>query len=162
MKLIACVDQNWGIGANGRLLMSIPEDLKHFKEITLNKTVVMGRHTFKSLPNMKPLENRRNIVLSSNRNYHISGVEVCNSIEELFEKTSNIPTDDIFIIGGESVYKQLIPYCNMAYITKIFATYPSDKYMINMDKDKSWSLAIEEPKHIYNGVSLSFSEYFRN
>lgn len=159
MKLIACVDQNRGIGFKGKLLLSIPDDMKYFKEMAMNKTIVMGRLTFESLSDRKPLTNRRNIVFSTKDNYIHSGIEVYHTLKDFFEKSSNIPTDYIFIIGGETIYNQLLPYCSNAYITKIYASYNVDKYMVNLDKNKSWLLIREGPMHEYSGIFYRFTEY---
>jgi len=161
MKLIAIVDERWGIGFNGRLLLSIPEDIRYFKEKTLHKTIIMGRHTFESLPGQKPLDNRKNIVLSTSDDIYESGIEICHSLDELFEKTANIPPMNIYVIGGESVYRQLLPYCSVAYITKIYASFNADWHMVNLDKCKSWCLIREGLLREYNGISYRFTEYAR-
>ena len=90
MNLIAAVDLNWGIGYNCELLEKIPEDMKYFKEKTLGKVIVMGRTTFESLPNKKPLEQRINIVLTKNKNYNCEGVILCYSLEELFNRIEKV------------------------------------------------------------------------
>lgn len=100
MNLIACIDNNWGIGYNNNLLFHIPDDLKRFKEITNNKVVVMGRKTFESLPNVKPLPNRINIVITKDKKYRPNSVVVINSFEELLLHLKIYKQENIFIIGG--------------------------------------------------------------
>lgn len=147
MNLIVAVDNEWNIGYKGDLLEKISEDLKFFKSMTINKTVVMGRNTFESLPGKKPLKNRRNIVLSSNKDLSIDGVEICSSLEELFGLISETDSNDVFIIGGEQVYKLLLPYCHLAYVTKIFNTYTADKKMENIDLLSNWEIVKKSDLH---------------
>lgn len=114
MKAIVAVDLNWGIGYKGNLLKSIPPDLKRFKELTINKVVVMGRETFESLPKKQPLKDRVNIVLSKSGLISDERVVVCSCLNQLFNELLKYNTDDVFVIGGESVYSQLLPYCTEA------------------------------------------------
>lgn len=161
MKAIVAVDLNWGIGYKGKLLQRIPEDMEFFRQMTLGKVVVMGRETFESLPGKKPLKDRINIVLSRNRNFKNGDVIVCHSLEELFNQLKNYNSDEIFIIGGESVYTQLLPYCTEIYITKIQNIYAADKYFINIDKEKSWNLVYSSDLKEYNGIHFSFHKYIK-
>ena len=123
MKLIAAVDKNWAIGYKNQLLVSIPSDMKQFRQKTTGHIVVMGRKTLESFPGGLPLKNRRNIVLTSNRNYQVKDAVIVHSEEELKEELKKYDTDEIFVIGGESIYRMLEPLCDEAFITKIDHSY---------------------------------------
>lgn len=137
MNAVVAVGRNWGIGKNGGLLFRIPEDMRRFRRLTEGKTVVMGRKTLESLPNGKPLKNRRNVVLSSALKDG-DGFETCGSEDELFEKIAGIPDEEVFVIGGETVYRLLLPYCRKAYVTRIEAEKPSDVFFPNLDGNADW------------------------
>jgi len=160
MNLIAVVDLNWGIGNNNRLLEKIPEDMKFFKEKTLGKVIVMGRTTLESLPNKKPLEQRINIVLTKNRDYICEGVILCYSLEQLFKELKKYNAEDIFIIGGESIYSQLISYCHRAYITKINKRYVYNKVLMNLDNCDKWEkTSTSEKQEFKEDIYYTFNTY---
>ncbi|MCR4443088.1 MAG: dihydrofolate reductase [Peptococcaceae bacterium] len=162
MKAIVAVDMNWGIGFKGALLERIPEDMKRFKQLTMGKVVVMGRQTFESLPNKEPLTGRINIVLSTKANYinYINeGITVCPSLSRLLQELKKYPADDVFVIGGEAVYKQLLPYCTEAHVTRIERTYEADRFFPDLDNDKTWRLVSAGESRIYNGIRYSFLRY---
>ena len=162
MNLIAAVDLNWGIGYNCELLERIPEDMKQFKEKTLGKVIVMGRTTFESLPNKKALEQRINIVLTKNKNYPCEGVVLCHSLEELFKELKKYNDEEIFIIGGETIYYQLLPYCNKAFITKIYKECVHDKVLVNLDNQRQWEkVLIGEKQEFGEGIYYNFNTYIR-
>jgi dihydrofolate reductase len=162
MNLIAAVDLNWGIGYNCELLEKIPEDMKYFKEKTQRKVIVMGRSTFESLPNKKPLDQRINIVLTKNKTYNCEGVILCYSLEELFKELKKYNEEDIFIIGGESIYSQLISYCNKAYITKICKEYVHDKALANLDNHEQWEkVSYSEKRQFKDDIYYSFDIYIK-
>ncbi|MGH4123956.1 MAG: dihydrofolate reductase [Clostridium sp.] len=163
MNLIAAVDLNWGIGYNSKLLVKIPEDMRYFKEKTLGKVIVMGRNTLESLPNKKPLEGRVNIVLTKNRSYNCEGVILCYSLEELFIELKNYNEEDIFIIGGQSIYAQLISYCDKAYITKIYKEYVHNKVLVNLDNNHQWQKVSTGEKQQFNdNIYFNFNIYIKN
>ncbi|MGI5920549.1 MAG: dihydrofolate reductase [Syntrophomonadaceae bacterium] len=162
MQAIVAVDLNWGIGYKGNLLQRIPEDMRFFKQMTLGKVVVMGRETFASLPGKKPLKDRVNIVLSESRDFTNEKLTICCSLSELFSELKKYNRDDVFVIGGESVYTQLLPFCEKAYVTKIAAEYPADKYFINLDKDADWNLITKGDLKSYNNIQFSFHQYANN
>lgn len=159
MQAIVAVDLKWGIGCQGNLLQRIPEDMKFFKEKTIGKVVIMGRETFASLPGQQPLKDRINIVLSRNENYRNDQVLLCRSLEELFRELKKYDPQDLFVIGGEAVYTQLIPYCTDALVTKIENTYPADKYFPDLDRISSWHLAASGEPRTYNGITYSYLTY---
>ena len=119
MNLIAAVDENWAIGKNNQLLVRIPADQKFFREMTTGRVVVMGRKTLESFPNGQPLKNRTNIVLTHNKDYAVKDAVVVHSMDELHEELKKYDSDDVFVIGGEKIYEQLLDECDVAHITKI-------------------------------------------
>jgi dihydrofolate reductase len=159
MKLIVAVDQYWGIGYNGELLEMIPDDMKYFKEKTIGKVVVMGKGTFESLPGRKPLQDRMNIVLTKSVRQNCEGMTLCSSLGELFSVLSSYKNDDIFIIGGESVYKQCMQYCSEAYITKIGKGYRANKYFPDLDKSLEWKCVEDGCSQNYKDIPFKFTIY---
>lgn len=161
MNLIVAVDKNWGIGKEGKLLCSIPGDLKNFKEKTSGKVVVMGRSTLESLPGGKPLKNRTNIILTHRTDFSANGAEICHSIEELLEKVNAYPSDDVFIIGGESLYNGLMEFCDKLYVTKIDMAFDADRFIKNADELPMFKLKSESEPVTENGITYRFTEYTR-
>ncbi|MGN0559163.1 MAG: dihydrofolate reductase [Acutalibacteraceae bacterium] len=157
MNCIVAVDKNWGIGRGNELLFHIPKDMEFFKSKTLGKIVVMGRNTMLSLPNSKPLAQRTNIVLS--KTLSRSDCIVCSDLEELSEALKSYNSDDVFVIGGEMIYRELLPYCKKAYVTKVDALMPADKFFVNLDLCDGWELISQSEKMNYNGVEFWFCEY---
>lgn len=159
MKAIVCVDKNWGIGYRGELLQRIPEDMGFFKKMTRGKVVVMGRRTFESLPQKKPLLDRVNIVLSQSGKLCKQGIIICASWEQLQQELKKYPSDNIFVIGGEKVYKDLLPFCKEAYVTKIDRVYPADKFFPNLDRTGKWKLIAQSDWKIWEGTRYCFTKY---
>lgn len=154
MKIIAAVDEDWGIGKNGKLLFNIPKDMAFFKKITTGRTVVMGRKTYESIG--RPLLDRRNIVLThDSKNYR--GVETASSVEELLRICDN----DAFVIGGGEVYKLLMPYCDTAYITRIFKRTDADVFMPELSYADDWKTAEKSKIYHENNVDFQFFIYKR-
>ena len=122
MNLIAAVDRNWAIGYKNELLVRIPEDQKWFRETTTGKAVIMGRKTLESFPNKSPLKNRLNVVITSDMNYSVPGAVVVHSIDEAVEAVRDYADDDVYVIGGESIYRQMLPLCSTAHITCLLYT----------------------------------------
>ena len=116
MKLIVAVDREWGIGYRGELLATVKEDLAHFRELTAGKTIVYGSVTLRTFPSERPLKDRINLILSTNPNLNPEGAIVLRSVEELIDYEKAHPEEDIVVVGGASVYKQLLPYCDAAYV----------------------------------------------
>lgn len=159
MNFIVAVDENWGIGANGDLLVRLSDDMKFFKKTTLGKTVVMGRATFDSLPGRKPLPGRRNIVITRDKNFFAEGVEVCNNAEDVFSLAEKDSTEDFFIIGGEQIYNYFLPYCKKAFITKIHSKFTADKFIPDLDKIENWTKISEGETLSCQGYDFCFTEY---
>lgn len=161
MNIIVAADRNWGIGKNNSLLVQIPRDQKMFREMTTGKVVVMGRKTLESLPQKQPLANRTNIVLSENPKFKIKGAIVVHSMDELMEELKKYDDDDIYIIGGESVYRQLLPYCNTAHVTKIDYTYEADAHFPNLDELQEWHITADSEEQTYFDLEYVFLKYER-
>lgn len=161
MNIIAAVDRNWGIGYRNQLLNSIPDDMKFFRETTTGKIVVMGRKTLESFPHGKPLKNRINIVLTSDQRYEAPGAVIVHSLEALLKTLSAYPTEDIYVIGGGSVYRQLLPYCDIAHITFMDYAYQADTWFPNLDEDPEWVLAAESEEKTYFDLEYIFRMYAR-
>ena len=159
MKLIVAVDEQWGIGKNGDLLLSIPDDMRFFRETTRNAVLVMGYNTLLSFPNSKPLPGRMNLVLADIEGLTVPGTAVCNSMEQLFGLIRDMNTDDIFVIGGGYTYRQLLPYCDTAYITKMQFVGEADTFIPNLDELPEWQVAEESEVKEHEGVKYSFVTY---
>lgn len=157
---IVAVDEHWGIGFNGQLLESIPEDLKHFRELTITCPIIMGSNTWRSLPN-KPLPHRLNVVISHNINK--------NSTNPLYMKMDLVKEwllsseKDIFIIGGGQIYKELLPLCNRVYVTKIYKSHDNvDTYFPNLDELKyEWEVSSEGKILTFHNFHYQFVVYDR-
>lgn len=162
MNLIAAVDKNWAIGYQNKLLTSIPEDMKFFRQTTTGKVVVMGRKTLESFPGKKPLKNRTNIVLTKNLSYQAEGAVVVHSEDELREELKKYNSEDIFVIGGESIYRQLLDECDKAYITKIEYAYTADAYFPNLDEKEEWKITAESEEHTCFDLEYFFLTYEKN
>ena len=158
MNFIVAVSENYGIGKDGKMLFDLKKDLQYFKEKTLNKVVVMGRKTFLSIPNA-PLKNRINIVLTTDKNFYPQGVIVVHSFEELFEKLKEYDTDDVYLIGGATLYNKLIDKCYKGYITKIHQTVEADTFIENVEKKQNWKETRTSETLFENGLSFEFKEF---
>ena len=163
MNIIVSVDKKWGIGNKGKLLVSIPKDMKLFREETVGKVIIMGHNTLLSLPGSQPLAGRENIVLSKDKNLKIKGATVVNSLESCLEylRENNINDEDVFVIGGESVYRNFLPYCNVANVTYIDYEYAADRHFLNLDLDKEWNLVLETEEETYFDIPYTFRMYKR-
>lgn len=161
MNLIVAVDNNWAIGNKGELLIRIPNDHKHFREETTGKVVVLGRKTLETFPQGLPLKNRTNIILSTDKNYAVKDAIIVHSIEELLEELKKYNDEDIYIIGGDSVYRQMLPYCNVAHITKIDHEYEADAYFPNLDQDEAWEITADSDEQTYFDIPYQFLKYER-
>ena len=159
MKLIAAVDNNWAIGYKGRLLVSIPNDQKMFRNETIGKVIVLGRKTLETFPNGLPLKQRTNIILSRDPAYKVKDAIVVHNKEELFEKLREYDSDEVYIIGGQSVYEEFYKYCDTAIITKIDENYQADAYFPNLDKLDNWKKVAESEEQTYYSVEYVFREY---
>jgi dihydrofolate reductase len=161
MNVIVAADKNWGIGKDNKLLVSIPSDMKFFRTQTTGKVVVMGRKTLESFPNGMPLKNRTNIVLTRNPDYEVKGGMVVHSVEELLEVLKPYEEEDIYVIGGDSIYRLLLPYCRTAHVTKIDFAFEADTYFPNLDEDRSWEITGKSEEQTYFDLEYEFVKYER-
>ena len=161
MNLIVAVDENWGIGYQNKLLISIPDDMKFFRETTSGNVVIMGKKTLLSFPNGRPLKNRENIVITHDKNFECDGATIVHSIEEALEAAKKFDTKNIYVIGGGSIYEQMLPYVDTAYVTYIDFAYQADTRFPNLDENDEWKLVDESEEQTYFDVEYYFRKYER-
>lgn len=169
MKMIVAVDREWGIGNKGDLLARVRADLMNFRNHTAAKTVVYGSNTLATFPGGKPLKNRENIILHPSMDFKVEGATVAHSLDELFsilKERQN--TEDVYVIGGASVYTQLLPYCDTAIVTKFDKSYEKDVFIPNLDESEAWQCSEIGEKQISNaetdtegGLEFYFTLYRR-
>ena len=159
MRMIAAVDENWGLGKNGDLLTSIPEDMRFFRQTTQGKVLVMGSKTLRSFPNAKPLPGRLNVVMTRQKDARFPGCAVCDSMDSLLALLAGFMPDDVMVIGGGGVYTQLLPYCTEALITKMQFNGEADTFLPNLDSLPEWSVAEESEQKEHEGIKFSFLTY---
>ena len=159
MKLIAAVDQNWAIGNRDDLLVHIPEDQKNFRRITTGNVVVLGRKTLSGFPGGRPLKDRLNVILTKNPDFEAGDAVIVRSQEELFEQLKKYPSNEVYVIGGGTLYKMLEPYCDDAIITKIDYSYQADTYFPNLDEKENWELVEEGEEQTYFDLIYHFDTY---
>ena len=170
MNIIVAVDNNWGIGYRGNLLVSIPQDRHLFRDETTGKVIIMGRKTLESLPNKKPLPNRTNVILTHDPNYCVSttmvgetAVYVVHSVDETMKllKELDVNSEDVFVIGGEQVYREFLPFCDVCHVTYVDYRYNADRHFPNLDEDPQWVLAVESDEQTYFDLEYYFRMYCR-
>ncbi|MCI8853817.1 MAG: dihydrofolate reductase [Lachnospiraceae bacterium] len=161
MNLIVNVDKNWAIGHRGKLLVSIPEDMKFFRSETTGKVVVLGRKTMETFPGGQPLKNRTNIVLTRNRQYQVKEAVVCYSLEETLDELKKYPSEDVYIVGGDSIYQQFLPYCDTAHVTRTEHAYEADAWFPNLEADPDWELTGQSEEKTYFDLEFTFCRYER-
>lgn len=170
IEAIVAVDENWGIGHNNELLVHIPEDMKFFKFVTTGNTIIIGRKTYDSLPK-KPLPDRLNIVVTRKAKHPeviYDGVDkgiVISNLDDIkswltLESMTN-SKNNIIIIGGGFIYKELIDFCDTVYVTKIYKTFPADTFFPNLDEDNDWEIDTEDLKQLYKDIEYQFLVYRR-
>ena len=162
MNCIVNVTENWGIGRENELLVSISADLKRFRQLTTGKTVILGRKTLSTFPGGRPLKNRTNLVLSRDESLEIPGARVVHSLDELLEVCRGIPNDDLCVIGGASVYELLLPYCREALVTKTLCSPEADAFFPNLDQLPSWHVRQQSEVLEENGVRFQYVDYENN
>ena len=161
MNLIVNVDKNWAIGYHGKLLVNIPEDMKFFRSETTGKVVVLGRKTLATFPGGLPLKNRTNIILTRNPEFTVKGAVVCHSVEEALEELKNYPSEDVYIIGGDTIYRQFLPYCDVAHVTRTDHAYDADTWFPNLEEDPDWELTGQSEEKTYFDLEFTFCRYER-
>ena len=160
MKLIVAADRNWAIGKNNKLMWSIPADMKFFRETTQGNVVIMGRKTLESFPQGQPLRSRVNIVITRNPSYKVKDAVVVHSVEEAIEESRKYD-GDVFVIGGESIYRAMLPYCDTALVTRIDYAYEADTWFPNLDEDEEWELTDEGEEQTCFDLEYAFTRYER-
>ena len=160
MKLIVAVDKNWAIGKNNKLMWSIPADMKFFRETTKGNVVIMGRKTLESFPQGQPLKGRVNIVITKNPAYQVKGAVVVHSVEEAVEESKKYE-GDVFVIGGESIYRAMLDQCDTALVTKSDHTYDADTYFPNLDEDEDWQMTKISEEQTCFDLEYYFTVYER-
>lgn len=168
MKAIVAVDGRWAIGKDGDMLVHNPVDMKFFRETTRGHVVVMGRKTLESFPGGKPLKNRVNVVLSATRPAEDCQTDentrliVVNTREELFRTLAAWPEEEIFLIGGGRLYRDLLPECDVAYVTYMKHVFPeADTWYPNLDEDPEWELTKSSEWQTFEEIPFSFRTYQR-
>ncbi|MGI6054141.1 MAG: dihydrofolate reductase [Clostridium sp.] len=165
-QLIAAVDRNWAIGRKGQMLVAIPADQKLFRQETMGKIVVMGRKTFLTLPGQRPLDGRHNVILTENDSWNVKGAHVCRSEKEALdvigrlEERFGLSDADVYIIGGESIYRQFLPYCSTAHITWIDYSYEADTHMVNLES-AGWKQTETSEEQTFFDLCYEFRKYSR-
>ena len=155
MNVIVAVDENWGIGKDGDQLIYLKEDLKRFKALTMGHPVILGRKTLATFPGGRPLKGRRNLILSRNPDFAPEGAEVYRNMDSLLVNAS----EDAFVIGGASVYRELLDRCDTVYVTKLHAAWPADCWFPNLDEDPAWTVAQEEEVLEEQGIKFHYVTY---
>ena len=158
MELIVAVYDDWGIGANGTQPIALSADRKFFREMTRGCMVIAGRRTIADFPGQKPLPGRINVALSRTVD-EIPGFTLCHSPEEAAELAKN--ADRAMVIGGGSIYRQMLPLCHTAYVTKVHCAPASDTFFPNLDADPEWMLAEILQSGEENGISYEMCRYIR-
>ena len=159
MNLIVAVDKNWAIGKENELLVRIPADQKFFRETTTGKVVVMGRKTLESFPGGLPLKKRTNIVLTHDENYKVPDAIIVHTMEELHEELKKYNSEDIYVIGGETIYRQLLDECDVAHVTKIDYAFDADTYFPNLDEKPEWEITADSEGQTYFDLEYYFYKY---
>lgn len=160
MKMIVAADENLGIGYRGRLLVSIPLDQQRFRKETLGKVIVMGRKTLESLPQKQPLAQRVNVVMTTDHTYRCKNAVVVHSMEEALEVLSQYDSNDVYIIGGESIYRQFLPMVDTIYMTKIDYAYHADVHFPQLDSAE-WFMTEMSDEQTYFDLIYYFCKYER-
>ena len=158
MQAIVAVDSNWAIGNKGKLIVSIPEDMKFFRGTTTGHVIVMGRKTLESFPNGNPLPNRTNIVLTRDKSFAKKGVIVVHDLDELDELLKEYKDEEVYCIGGESVYRQLLDRCDEAFVTMIDFAYEADAYFPDLTKE-GWEMVGESEEQTYFDLCYTFTTW---
>jgi dihydrofolate reductase len=159
MNLIFSAGENWELGFKNRLVFRAKADMAHFARHTTGKIIVMGRKTLETLPGGKPLKNRTNYILTTDIGLKVKGATVVHSVDELRTSLKEYRDSDVFVIGGESVYRQLLPYCDTAYVTRFLHTAQADRFMPDFDKLEGWRKTESSGIHEENGLRFRFDTY---
>lgn len=158
IKAIVHADKEWGIGKNGDMMFSLPKDMKFFRETTTGHVVVMGGNTLRSFPGQKPLKNRTNIVVSRGQvRDDCIIVPTMSEFKEMIKSHQN--EGDVYVIGGAQIYKELLPYCDEALVTRVDAIGGADTFFPNLDEDENFVCVYESEPMDDNGYTIRFTTY---
>lgn len=157
MDIVVAVTDNWGIGLGGTQTVVIPEDRKIFRTLTKDSTVILGRRTLMDFPDARPLPKRRNIILTTDPTFTVDGGETAHSVEEALKMTEN--DEKVFVIGGASVYRQLLPFCRYAYITRLYINTPADSFFPDLDANPDWTLVDASERMKSGDVEYALFKY---
>lgn len=165
LAAIVAVCDDWGIGLNGDMVVSNPADMRHFVAHTTGHTVLMGRRTLESFPGGRPLKRRRNIVLTRDASFVREGVEIAATLADALALVAD---DETWVVGGGQVYREALPYCSRAVVTRNHCVRPADTFFPNLDDDPAWRVvervAADEngnPLLTAEGVPFEFVTYER-
>ena len=157
---ILSADKKWGIGKRNGLLFSLPLDMKFFRETTSGHVVAMGENTLLSFPNSKPLKNRTHIVLSQDVSHNYEGVINVHTFNDFLAKIKEFSLkEDVYIIGGASIYNQMVPYVDEVLLTKVDEDGGAEVFFHNLDEDDNFEVIKESEKVIDNGHPIRFLTY---
>lgn len=159
MNLIVNVTENWGIGFENQLLVSISADLRRFRALTMGKAVILGRKTLETFPGGRPLKGRRNLILSTNPAYAPEGAEVFHSLDALLAEVRKLDSEEVCVIGGASVYEALLPYCTTAQITKTYVNCKADRFFPDLDAMDNWKVEKIFDMEEENGIRFQYVDY---
>ena len=159
MIAIVNINPNWGIGSENRLLVRIHADMRRFRALTQNNTVIFGRKTLETFPNGDPLPNRSNIVLTRDPDYQKDGLTVCHDLNELKTALYGLDPETVFVCGGEQVYRLLLPYCSAAYVTLTETYAAADRYFPNLNRLSNWTLKETGERQVENGTAFRYLAY---
>ena len=159
MNAILSVAQDWGIGKDNQLLFHLKEDMKRFRALTSGGTVIMGRRTLETLPGEKPLAGRRNIVITHDKDFAREGAEIAHSVEAALNLV-DAASDDVWVMGGGSIYAAMLSRCKMVYLTRVEAVVPgADTFFPNLDKLTAWKIVSQSEPVTEDGLSYRYVEY---
>jgi len=156
MQAIVCISDNWAIGQDEELLFHLSADMKRFKALTLGKTVIVGRRTLKTFPGGKPLEGRRTVLLTHSAT-PVEGAELAHTREEALA----LAGPDAVVVGGASVYAQLLRDCDLVHVTKVFAAREADSYFPNLDNHPDWRVESKSEIMEENGLKFQYIDYVK-
>lgn len=157
MNAIVAVDEGWGIGQKGDLLVRVSADLRRFKALTTGHPVILGRKTLQTFPGGRPLPGRENIIMSTTMDAAPEGAKLFRTLDDVLVYAP----EDAFVIGGASVYRELLPYCHRVYVTKLHKTFPADAWFPSLDGDREWEITESEGPLEEGGLSFTYVTYER-
>ncbi len=161
MNIVVTVDENWAIGGGDGLLVQIPADRRNLQRLTAGSIVVMGRKTFQDMQQGAPMYGVSTIVLSENASYSAKGAKTVHSKEELFAALNGDKDKEVYVLGGESIYRLLLAHCDTAYVTMVEKAYAATRYFENLDESGEWKLTEESDEQTYFDITYYFRKYER-